>query len=290
MPGRRRSAPDLGPGYKPPDTPGGSSGFTSSRCSADDSSALQRHDSALSSGLSMEQRDDMPQRKQIMRMVTKAVNEIVAQELAMVGEMVTTAVQREGRSHDQRIKRLEVHLEAQLQGSQIIDGSPPAQSATNVHTADPSPAAQRVLSQLHAMDSEMSSLGKQLQEHVESLKEELRLLQLRGSLQGVANGMLALTSPELTLEEKDISMRTLKQEEAKLRQRLDRCMSETVQSPRSSDGWLESPASSSPGTSSRNARNRPGPLTQLGEPPAMRPRQQSYTEQLVHYLRKTGSQ
>mmetsp|Transcript_88501 Transcript_88501/g.250870 ORF Transcript_88501/g.250870 Transcript_88501/m.250870 type:complete len:294 (-) Transcript_88501:441-1322(-) len=291
---QRQSAPDLEPGYKPPETPVGSSGLASSRCSDDvgavPSRGLQRHDSALSSGLSMEQREDLPQRKQIMRMVTKAVNECVMQELAMVGEMVTTAVQREARSHDQRIKRLEARLEAQLQGSQLIQGSPNAQVPTDGHGADASPVVQRVLAQLHAVDSEMSSLGRQLQENVESLREELRLLQLRGSLQGVANGMLALSSPDLTLEEKDLSMKTLKQEEASLRQRLSRCVSEAVQSPRSSVEGPDSPASSSPCTSSRSNRHRCGQLAPLGETTAMRPRQRSYTEQLVHYLRRTGSQ
>jgi len=141
----------------------------------------------------------------------------------------------------------------------------------------------------------MNSLSRQLQERVDSLREELRLLQLRGSLQGVANGMLALSAPDLTAEEKDLSMKTLKQEEARLRLRLGGCISETtisetLQSPRSSEDWVDSPASSSPCTSRRGVGNRCGQLTQLNELPNMRPRQRSYTEQLVHYLRKSGSQ
>merc|ERR1719330_86332 len=56
--------------------------------------------------------------------------------------------------------------------------------------------------------------------HVESLTEELEVITLRSRLQGVTNGMLALTTPDLTSEEKLISMQALQQEEGTLRQLL----------------------------------------------------------------------
>jgi len=162
--------------------------------------------------------DDSHSTRKLTRLVKQVVNECVHEELAMVSKVISAAAERAVAPLQERIALVEGRVANQsLRGQLPMAFDPPPRHnlarEVNNFQGELDDWTRSMGVQMGELRAQLTQLQDQFQECIGSLVDAIEVGQLRNRLQGVANGMLALSTPDLTVSEKGVSMQALQQEE-----------------------------------------------------------------------------